>query len=330
MGPLALAAINAAVPAALEIGAGMVGGQEKPSAADYASLGRREMRNQRRIIQMQNEQALQFIPAYAAAQTKAEKLRLKGLIENAAASGFNPLTLLGAGSQSYPMGGSGGPSIGPPPIQPGLGDAVAAGLSAAARNFHYDPVAARTQELENEVLEARLGQIAQEDARQGLPAVPRTTRQAGAPISPSDPKTKTDTPDGGANPLIKFDGSDLAGTSGYDDKVTPLYMLIEYPDGTIRRIRVGPDWDQAVTGLFLEGYDRVIKGGEASVRITSDVYEKLKKEIDATKVIEGGPTGTRPTTAVQPVTILPPKPPKPARPTIAYPFGTTSRTGYPQ
>ena len=327
MGPLAIAAINAAVPAALDIAGGMVGGQEKPSAADYASLGRREMRNQRRIIQMQNKQALQFIPAYAQAQTKAEKTRLKGLIANAAASGFNPLTLLGAGSQSYPMGGSGGPSVGTPPIQPGLGDAVAQGLSTAARNFHYDPVAARTQELENEVLEARLGQIAQEDARQGVPSLPRKTRAAGAPLSPSDPTTKTDTPDG-SNPLINLDGSDLAGTPGYDEKVTPLYMLIEYPDGTIRRIRVGPDWDQAVTGLFLEGYDRTIKGGEAVINISSDVYNDLKKKIDASKRVTGGPTGGRPSTVetVQPIKINPPVPRAPY-----IPYGpSTTRKGYPQ
>jgi len=271
MGPLAIAAINAGAPAALDLLGGLVGGNEKPSAADYASLGRREMRNQRRLIQMQNAQALQFMPAYAKAQKTSEKIRLKGLIENAAASGFNPLTLLGAGSQQYSMGAAGGPSVGVPPIQPGLGDAVGNALSTAARNFHYDPVAARTQELENEVLEARLGQIAQEDARQGLPSVPRTTRRLGQPVSPSDPKTSTAT--------VETTG-DTERTAGVDEEVTPLMTQIEMPDKSIREVPIGMDWDEFVMGLGIWGYDKVRDGVEFAHRAWKQYKARDKTQND--------------------------------------------------
>lgn len=248
MGPLGIAAINAAVPAGLDLVGGMFGGRQKASASDSASAGRREMRNQRRIINMQNKQTLKFLPRYAKAQTKAEKTRLEGIVANASASGFNPLTLLGAGTQQYPMGGMGG-AIAPPPIQPGLGDAVGNALSTAARNFHYDPVAARTQELENEVLEARLGQIAQEDARQGVPALPRKTRRLGQPISPSDPETTTTTVETTSKP-------------GVDDETTPLMMQMELPDKSIREVPIGMDWDEFVMGMAIFGYDKVRDGVE--------------------------------------------------------------------
>jgi len=114
------------------------------TAGDAGSRSRREMRHQRRLINMQNKVARRFMK-------DTENNRYSWLVSGAQKAGFNPLTVLGATGGAM----SGGASAGTPLMQPvrgssgGLGDAVGAGIAAFGDS--YDPVgfATRQQQLEN-------------------------------------------------------------------------------------------------------------------------------------------------------------------------------------